>query len=262
MRWWIFYQICTPPGFYRNLDKSIKGLRILAIYGLFFCFWATIDLHAQTDALYLDNYNEGIVDAKGNLEINEWKKLKYFETRLNAQTSVQEVQQSEFRDYARDSIKILRVKLLALKILEDRNLLELDITENPDYYLALLTKLKESKINRSEYLFLENKLAFLTTEVVENKYKNSKLVIGLLGFVSIGLVLVVVLMRRKRKGLPIVGLSRQERNIQGLILQGKSNKEIANELFISLSTVKTHITNIYSKLQVSSREELLQKLQN
>lgn len=251
-----------PPGFYRNLNKSIRGLRISAIYGLVFCFWATINLHAQTDTMHLDNYIEGIGDDYGNLEIGEWKKLKYFETRLNVSISTQEVQESEFRDYARDSIKILRVKLLALKILEDKNLLELDITENPDYYMALLIKLKKSNINRSEYLFLENKLAFLTTEVVENKYRNSKLVIGLLGFVSIGLVLVVVWMRRKRKGLPIVGLSKQERNIQGLILQGKSNKEIANELFISLSTVKTHITNIYSKLHVSSREELLQKLQN
>ncbi|WP_425234286.1 response regulator transcription factor [Ulvibacterium sp.] len=237
-------------------------MRVLAAYGLVFCFWATVNLYAQTDTMNLDNYVEGIEDDHSNLEIGEWKKLKYFETRLNASTSTQEVQESEFRDYARDSIKILRVKLLAIKFLENKNLLELDITENPDYYVALLTKLKKSNINRSEYLFLENKLAFLTTEVVENKYKNSKLVIGLLGFVSIGLVLVVLWMRRKRKGLPIVGLSKQERNIHGLILQGKSNKEIANELFISLSTVKTHITNIYSKLHVSSREELVQKLQN
>ncbi len=237
-------------------------MRFLAVYGLVFCFWATVNLHAQTDTMYLDDYTEGIGDDYGNLEIGEWKKLKYFEARLNASKSTKTKQESKFRDYARDSIKILRVKLLALKFLDDKNLLELDITENPDYYMALLTKLKKSDINRSEYLFLENKLAFLTTEVVENKYKTSKLVIGLLGFVSIGLVLFVLWMRRKRKGLPIVDLSRQERNIQGLILQGKSNKEIANELFISLSTVKTHITNIYSKLHVSSREELLQKLQN
>lgn len=237
-------------------------MRFLAIYGLVFCFWATVNLHAQTDAMHLDGHTMKTGDDYGDLEIGEWKKLKYFQTRLNASTSTQDREEPELRDYARDSIKILRVKLLALKILDDKNLLELDITENPDYYMGLLTKLKKSNINRSEYLFLENKLAFFTTEVVENKYKASKLVIGLLGLVSIGLVLFVLWMRRKRKGLPIVDLSRQERNIQGLILQGKSNKEIANELFISLSTVKTHITNIYSKLHVSSREELLQKLQN
>ncbi|WP_099546353.1 response regulator transcription factor [Maribacter sp. 4G9] len=57
-------------------------------------------------------------------------------------------------------------------------------------------------------------------------------------------------------------LSKQERNIRYLILEGKSNKEIANELFISLSTVKSHISNIYSKLRVSDRRELLQKYRN
>lgn len=237
-------------------------MRFLAIYSLVFCFWALGNVHAQTDTMNLDNHAQGIGDAYGDLEIGEWKKLKYFETKLNTSTSTQDGQESEFRDYARDSIQILRVKLLAIKILDNKDLLELDITENPDYYMGLLIKLKKSDINRSEYLFLENKLAFLTTEVAESKYKTSKLVIGLLGFVVVGLVLFVLVMRRKRDGLPKVGLSRQEKNIQGLILQGKSNKEIANELFISLSTVKTHITNIYSKLHVSSREELLQKMRN
>lgn len=37
---------------------------------------------------------------------------------------------------------------------------------------------------------------------------------------------------------------------------GKSNNEIAEQHFISLSTVKTHINNIYKKLNISSREEL------
>ncbi|WP_299535212.1 helix-turn-helix transcriptional regulator [Ulvibacterium sp.] len=237
-------------------------MRFSAIYGIVFGLWATVNLYAQADTLYLDNRSVQTKDDYGNLEIREWKKLKYFEAQLNTPTSTQEGTESEFRDYARDSIRILKVKLLAIQILDSKNLLDLDITENPDYYMQLLTKLKKSDINRSDYLFLENKLAFLTTEVVESKYKTSKLIIGFLGFTIIGLVLFFFWIRRERNGLPKVGLSRQERNIQGLILQGKSNKEIANELFISLSTVKTHITNIYSKLHVSSREELLQKIRN
>ncbi|TMU51083.1 response regulator transcription factor [Flagellimonas algicola] len=62
-----------------------------------------------------------------------------------------------------------------------------------------------------------------------------------------------------RRSLPNAHLSRQEKNVKALILEGKTNKEIANELFISLSTVKTHITSIYSKLNVKGRQELLQK---
>lgn len=52
-------------------------------------------------------------------------------------------------------------------------------------------------------------------------------------------------------------LTPQERKIVNRILQEKSNKEIAAELFVSLSTVKTHINNLYKKLEVSSREEIV-----
>jgi len=51
-------------------------------------------------------------------------------------------------------------------------------------------------------------------------------------------------------------LTQQETNVLELILQKKSNKEIASELFVSVSTVKTHINSIYKKLGVSSRNEV------
>ena len=146
--------------------------------------------------------------------------------------------------------------------LDNKDLLEKDIVKSPNYYVAFLTELKESDIERSEYLFLENKLAFLTTEVAENKYAVSKLINILMGLSVLVLIFAVFRLWRNKKQVTIIGLSKQEKNIQGLILQGKSNKEIANELFISLSTVKTHITNIYGKLQVSSRQELFQKIEN
>lgn len=50
-------------------------------------------------------------------------------------------------------------------------------------------------------------------------------------------------------------LSKQERVVLELILQDKSNKDIAESLFLSVSTVKTHTNNIYKKLNVQSREE-------
>ena len=51
-------------------------------------------------------------------------------------------------------------------------------------------------------------------------------------------------------------LTKQEQNILDLLLEEKSNKEIADALFVSLSTVKTHINNIYKKLHVQSRDEV------
>ncbi len=51
-------------------------------------------------------------------------------------------------------------------------------------------------------------------------------------------------------------LTKQEQNILRLLLEDKSNKDIAEALFVSLSTVKTHVNNVYRKLNVQTREEV------
>lgn len=52
-------------------------------------------------------------------------------------------------------------------------------------------------------------------------------------------------------------LSSRESEILELLAQGKSNKEIASDLVISVNTVKVHISNIFQKLNVSSRAEAM-----
>ena len=54
-------------------------------------------------------------------------------------------------------------------------------------------------------------------------------------------------------------LSERELEVLRLIVAGLSNKKIMEELFISLNTVKTHISNIFSKLDVHSRTEAIVK---
>jgi ligand-binding sensor domain-containing protein/DNA-binding CsgD family transcriptional regulator len=51
-------------------------------------------------------------------------------------------------------------------------------------------------------------------------------------------------------------LTKREKEVLGLILQGKSNKKIETELYISGKTVKNHVYNLYQKLGVKSRLEL------
>ena len=50
-------------------------------------------------------------------------------------------------------------------------------------------------------------------------------------------------------------LTSREKEVLLLIAQGKSNQEIADECFITLKTVKTHVSNILSKLQVEDRTQ-------
>lgn len=53
----------------------------------------------------------------------------------------------------------------------------------------------------------------------------------------------------------IYGLTQQELNILRYTVNGLTNQDIAIKLFISLSTVKTHIAHILTKLKVSNRTE-------
>ncbi|MDH4220784.1 MAG: helix-turn-helix transcriptional regulator [Candidatus Aminicenantes bacterium] len=53
------------------------------------------------------------------------------------------------------------------------------------------------------------------------------------------------------------GISQRERDIAGLLMQGKSNKEIADSLYIAPNTVKNHIHSLFQKLQVRSRFQLM-----
>ncbi len=55
---------------------------------------------------------------------------------------------------------------------------------------------------------------------------------------------------------PLKGLTPREKELASLIVEGKSNKEIATAQYISVSTVKTHINNIYRKLDVQDRNGL------
>jgi LuxR family transcriptional regulator, maltose regulon positive regulatory protein len=53
----------------------------------------------------------------------------------------------------------------------------------------------------------------------------------------------------------VAGLSERELEVLVLLAAGKQNQEIANELFVALSTVKKHVTHILSKLGAVNRTE-------
>lgn len=57
-------------------------------------------------------------------------------------------------------------------------------------------------------------------------------------------------------------LSPREKDVLELLLQGHTNVQIAEHLFISVNTAKTHISNIYEKVGVKRRYELLARFQH
>jgi len=55
--------------------------------------------------------------------------------------------------------------------------------------------------------------------------------------------------------LPESALTERERDVLKCMVAGQNNNEIAEELVISLGTVKFHISNIFQKLGIDSRVE-------
>ena len=56
-----------------------------------------------------------------------------------------------------------------------------------------------------------------------------------------------------------LGISKREYEVLELLAQGHSNREIAETLFVSPNTVKSHLGRLYEKLEVSRRTQAIQK---
>ena len=56
-----------------------------------------------------------------------------------------------------------------------------------------------------------------------------------------------------------LGISKREHEVLGLIAEGMSNNEIADKLFVSLNTIKTHSSKLFEKLEVKRRTQAVQK---
>ena len=86
-------------------------------------------------------------------------------------------------------------------------------------------------------------------------------------FTSIGIWVGNQLTRGKRRSrferntqaIQYLGISDREFEVLELLAKGHSNKEIADSLFVSNNTVKTHVSRLYDKLEVSRRTQAVLK---
>ena len=62
--------------------------------------------------------------------------------------------------------------------------------------------------------------------------------------------------RRSAEDVQQGGLTARERRVARMAAAGATNREIADELFVTLRTVEVHLTRVYRKLGLSSRTQL------
>jgi DNA-binding NarL/FixJ family response regulator len=67
--------------------------------------------------------------------------------------------------------------------------------------------------------------------------------------------IVARLLKRPREDDPLGALSERERDVLGLMAQGRSNAGIGAELFLSPKTIETHVRSIFSKLDLRESPE-------
>jgi len=126
-----------------------------------------------------------------------------------------------------------------------------DYLKNPQFYENYISKWEDE--NSSYFKSFRQKFPIVNNGWTKNN--NVKYIILFLSVV--GILLFSAFIYTKKKHLNFKKLSVQERRIFNLILSGLSNKEISAECNIELTTVKSHIGNIYSKLKVKSRKEAI-----
>ena len=125
-----------------------------------------------------------------------------------------------------------------------------DYDKNQAFYRSYLRKWRSQK---SAYFteFRRN---------IRGETKPAFLIVIIGGSLLVLTVPAMILYQRHKKNKnknPFSELTIQERKVFDLLRLGKSNKEIAEECSVSVSTIKSHVNSIYSKLDVRSRREVM-----
>jgi len=188
---------------------------------------------------------------KSNLALQEINQIAGFLDTLDMygptvnRDFVREAVYERLRRYA-DTCSVPLISLYALY----QSRFESDYQNNPAFYKQYLRKWKHED---SEYFN-----AFRAQLPVKESPKILlPLLITLFSIVIVTLVTILYIRKKRSVKSPYQSLTVQERKIFSLLKAGKSNKEISETCGVSLSTVKSHVNNIYSKLNLNSRTDVM-----
>ena len=268
----MLYRIHTNPDENDTQLSFIESGKKKNYHNFIFSNIDTIFFPVGTDILFSCAKNT-------NQDDKQWRKsIKYELTLLeeyseNQNPDVKKYAEkhflNEFKLYCDDSLSSPLVRLLAYSHIK-RNVsgLSQDFKSNPGFYYELSEELNENYSGTSYYTQFQEEVSKLSTSIIQQKYLFHKRLNYLLSAIILAILATLLFLLRKQTkkrknevNTELSTLTTQEEKIAKLICEGKSNKKIASNLFISLSTVKSHIGNLYSKLNVASRRQLVEKLQ-
>ena len=144
-----------------------------------------------------------------------------------------------------------------------------DLKDDPKFYSQLQDNLNSYYGSSFYAIQFKDLLVDLNKEETQQELTYYKRLTY--GLVVLCILLIVALafsilrikqIRNKNYEVTDFNLTSQEKTVAELMIENKTNKEIASELFISLNTIKTHIRNLYAKLEVSNRGEFVEKYKN
>ncbi|OJJ22995.1 hypothetical protein BKI52_01180 [marine bacterium AO1-C] len=187
----------------------------------------------------------------------------------------QKLTQNKVYQAIRSFSKPIEYPLVTLYAIEDYTSVESGFLNNRSYYEEVLQKFKQSTEKSSPYVkAFEKHLKVIKFKQGIEQPKTSvykSLFFALLLVVIILIGYIVYLKKQLLKArLPtpnndqtatdhlIEQLTKREREILYFLAQEYQNKEIASELNLGLSTVKTHVANIYQKLDIQNRQQTKQ----
>ena len=176
------------------------------------------------------------------------KKLAHYPNSLNHENSliekefIEEVVHEKLKRIA-DTCKHPFISLYAIYQTDFHS----DFQTNPDFAEAYLSKWENE--NSTYFESFRRQLPVSKTRWWHYLFLLS--IVGLLTVLGIRLTLI------SRKKGKIKKLSVQERKIFELMQRGASNQDISDEFHIELSTVKSHVSSIFSKLNIKARKEAI-----
>lgn len=262
---------------YANMDEGVEGVQkydmedFKNFHNFIFSNNDTIVFEKNSKFWFSSNQNTNPIDKEWKAYQSYAEKLRKEFSDFNNQKVIKQTTEQYLRELKSFVVEKKTHPLTTLILLGNLppNTFKTDLDDDPEFYIQLLSKLNEyydNSLYASQYrAFLDDLYKSETKESLAF-FKKLSYGLAILCLLFFSFIIYLLLKLKKAKSTyqtPVdFDLTDQEEKIAELMIDQKSNKEIATELFISLNTVKTHIRNLYAKLEVSNRAEFEEKFKN